>query len=115
MIGTKGRIVDASFTDAPRQRNGREVNRRIKEGEGAPDDWSEAKRSQKDSEARWTKKNDETRFGYRNHVSIDDESKLIVRLATTPANAHDSQGFTQLLGQGRGAGPCGQRLQERGA
>ena len=49
MIGTKGRIVDASFTDAPRQRNGREVNRRIKEGEGAPDDWSEAKRSQKDS------------------------------------------------------------------
>src|SRR5690606_1464335 len=65
VIGTKGRIVDASFTDAPRQRNSREENRRIKEGGGAPEEWPEAKKRQKDVDARWTKKNDETHYGYK--------------------------------------------------
>lgn len=100
LIGTKGRIVDATFTDAPRQRNSREDNRRIKEGGGAPEEWSQAKRRQKDVEARWTKKNDETHFGYKNHVSVDEESKLIDRHETTPANVHDSQPFPRLLDPG---------------
>jgi IS5 family transposase len=100
LIGTKGRIIDATFTDAPRQRNSREDNRRIKEGGEAPEEWPEAKLRQKDLEARWTKKNDETHFGYKNHVSIDEESKLIDRHETTPANVHDSQPFPRLLDPG---------------
>lgn len=97
VIGRKGRIVDASFTDAPRQRNSREENRRIKGGGGAPEEWTEAKKRQKDVDARWTKKNDEAHYGYKNHVSIDEESKLIDRHETTPANVHDSHVFTELL------------------
>ena len=97
LIGRKGRIVDASFVDAPRQRNTRDENDRIKKGDGASEEWSETKKRQKDVDARWTKKNDETHFGYKNHVSVDEESKLIDRYNTTAANVHDSQVFTELL------------------
>lgn len=97
IIARKGSIIDASFTDAPRQRNSRCENEQLKNGEGAPADWSEAKRRQKDTEARWTKKNNEVHFGYKTHVSVDETSKLIDREATTPANVHDSQVFTELI------------------
>lgn len=100
LIGTKGRIVDATFTDAPRQRNSREENRRIREGGGAPPEWPEAKRRQKDVDARWTKKNGERHFGYKNHVGVDEESKLIDRHETTPANVHDSRPFRRVLDPG---------------
>lgn len=97
VVGKKGRIVDASFADAPRQRNRRDENQRIKSGGGAPPEWPEAKRRQKDVDARWAKKNDETHYGYKNHVSVDEETKLIDRHATTPASVHDSQVFTELI------------------
>lgn len=97
VVGKKGRIVDASFSDAPRQRNSRDENRRIKGGGGAPGEWSETKRRQKDVDARWTKKNNETHYGYKNHVSVDEKTKLIDRQETTPANVHDSQPFTRLI------------------
>ncbi|MEM7599856.1 MAG: IS5 family transposase [Verrucomicrobiota bacterium] len=99
VIGKKGRIVDASFADAPRQRNTREENQRIKDGEGAPEEWPEPKKRQKDVDARWTKKNNETHFGFKNHVSVDEKSKLIDSHSTTPANVHDSQVFTELIDQ----------------
>jgi len=38
----KGQIVDASIVQAPRQRNSRDENRRIKEGE-VPEEWSKTK------------------------------------------------------------------------
>lgn len=100
VIGKKGRIVDASFSDAPRQRNSREENRRIKEGDGAPEDWSKAKRSQKDADARWARKNNETHYGYKNHLSVDEKTKLIDRQETTAANVHDSQPFKKLVDPG---------------
>ena len=61
LIENNGSIVDASFVEVPRQRNSREENQSIKEG-NIPDDWKEdpAKLSQKDTEARWTKKNNQT-------------------------------------------------------
>jgi transposase, IS5 family len=52
----KGQIIDASIVQAPKQRNSREENAQIKEGE-IPQDWEEAKRRQKDSDAQWTKRN----------------------------------------------------------
>lgn len=42
-MARKGQIVDASLVAAPIQRNSREENARIKEGE-APEEWSQAKR-----------------------------------------------------------------------
>ncbi len=42
----QGQIVDASIVAAPRQRNSREENRQIKEGQ-TPEDWQDAKNGKK--------------------------------------------------------------------
>jgi transposase, IS4 family len=66
----KGQIIDASIVQAPKQRNSREENAQIKQGE-IPRDWEEAKRRQKDTDARWTKKNAKSYYGYKNHINVD--------------------------------------------
>lgn len=96
IVTHKGTIVDATFVDAPKQRNTREENKRIKEGD-VPEDWSEHKRRQKDTDARWTKKNNEVHFGYKDHLKVDADSKIITKYAVTSANVHDSQEFTGFL------------------
>jgi len=92
----KGQIIDASLVEAPRQRNSREENRQIKEGQ-TPEAWSEQKRRQKDTDARWTKKNGQNHYGYKNHVNVDVKHKLIRDYEVTPASVHDSQVFEDLL------------------
>ena len=92
----KGQIVDASIIPAPRQRNSRDENRQIKEGQ-APEGWSENKKRQKDTDARWTKKNGKTYYGYKNHVEVDVAHKLVRDYDVTPASTHDSQVFEELL------------------
>ena len=94
---SKGQIVDASIVETPRQRNSREENEAIKRGETP--DWPEAKRRQKDVEARWTKKNEQNHFGYKNHVAVDVKHKFIRQYKVTAANVHDSQVFLELLAQ----------------
>ena len=90
-IGKEGKIVDASFIEVPRQRNSREENKQIKEGK-VPEEWyaNQHKLSQKDVDARWTKKNDEKYYGYKNHVKGDQKSKLIEKYKVTDASVHDS-------------------------
>lgn len=90
MIAHQGQIVDASFVEAPKQRNHRDENKRIKKGE-TPEEWSENKRRQKDTEARWTKKANINYYGYKDHVCVDAKSKFITNYQTPPANVHDSQ------------------------
>jgi IS5 family transposase len=92
----KGQIVDASIVPVPRQRNSREENKRIKQGE-VPGGWSEQKKRQKDIDARWTKKNGQNYYGYKNHIDIDVKHKLIRSYEVTPASVHDSQVFEGLL------------------
>ena len=92
----KGQIVDASIIAAPRQRNSREENKQIKDGQ-VPEDWSENKKRQKDTDARWTKKNSKNYYGYKNHIQTDAAHKLIRDYAVTPASTHDSQEFETLL------------------
>ena len=92
---TRGQIVDASIVEVPRQRNSREENEAIKQGD-APD-WPEAKRRQKDVDARWTKKNGKSFFGYKNHVSVDVKYKLIRSFSVTAASTHDGQVCEELL------------------
>ena len=56
-----GQMIDATFVEVPRQRNGRDENAKIKAGE-TPADWKEESAKpmlrQKDVDARWTKKNE---------------------------------------------------------
>lgn len=92
----KGQIIDASIVSAPKQRNSREENKDIKDG-NIPQDWSQNKRRQKDTDARWVKKNGDNHFGYKNHIDIDVEHKLIRDYEVTAASVHDSNVFEQLL------------------
>ena len=98
LIAREGSIIDASFTEAPRQRNSREQNQRIKAGERPEEfDANPAVGRQKDSDARWTKKNHEVHYGFKNHVKADLKTKLILKAKTTAASVHDSQVFEELL------------------
>lgn len=92
----KGQIIDASIVSAPKQRNSRDENKRIKNGD-IPEDWNPAKRRQKDTDARWTKKLGKNYYGYKNHINIDVKNKLIRDYAVTDAATHDSQVFDDLL------------------
>ena len=108
----EGKIIDATFVPAPRQRNSREVNKTIKQGNGdslwnAEEGDSEkekktkkARKSHKDIDARWTKKRGETIYGYKQHTKVDKGTKLIERYKTTAANVHDSKVVGELLEPG---------------
>ena len=78
LITHKGTIIDATFVDAPRQRNAHKL-------------------AQKDTDARWAKKNNETHYGYKDHVKCDAESKLITDYQVTDAAVHDSNCCTDML------------------
>ncbi len=99
-VAKAGQMIDATFVEAPRQRNSREENAKIKAGE-TPDGWDDpehaAMRRQKDTDARWTKKNNESHYGYKNHINADADTKLIQDYVVTPANVHDSRAFEDLL------------------
>ena len=92
----EGKIVDASIVRVPIQRNSREENARIKEGD-VPEDWNEDKRRQKDVDAAWTQQQGKAFYGYKNHIKVDAKSKLIDEFEVTPANVHDSQVLIELL------------------
>jgi len=53
--------------------------------------------SHKDLDARWTTKNNQKNYGYKNHVKVDAKSKLITKYDTRNAAVHDSQAFENLL------------------
>jgi IS5 family transposase len=91
-----GTIVDASIVEVPRQRNSREDNAKIKAGE-RPENWDDKKKSHKDVEARWTKKNNETYYGYKDHISIDTKHKIVREFTVTPASASDGRHLQELL------------------
>jgi IS5 family transposase len=99
VITKAGTIVDASFVEVPRQRNSREENKMIKNGE-VPPEWKDQphKLSQKDLEARWAKKNQETFFGYKNHIRSDADSQIVTDYTVTDAAVHDSQPLSDLIG-----------------
>lgn len=99
IFANEGKIVDASFVEVPRQRNTRGENKHIKETGKAPEEWKEKpnKLSQKDIDARWTKKNNANFYGYKNHVKVDKKTKLIETFIVTSASVHDSQAVGALL------------------
>ena len=100
VITRRGSIIDAAFADAPRQRNTRDENEKIKEGE-TPEDWKradkKAKLRQKDTDARWTKKNGVRHFGYKDHIKADRDSKMIVDYKVSDASVHDSRMAADLI------------------
>jgi transposase, IS5 family len=76
----------------------KEENKEIKEGK-IPESFTENihKFAQKDTNARWTKKGNETYYGYKDHINVDVEHKLIRGYEVTSAEVHDSQPLEKLL------------------
>jgi transposase, IS5 family len=95
-----GVILDATIVDVPRQHNKKEEDETIKRGE-IPKEWQKEdnrnKLEQKDTDARWTKKNGAFHFGYKDHIKVDRDSKLIAAYTVTDAGVHDSQETNELL------------------
>ena len=100
LVTRTGTIVDATFVDAPRQRNTREENKAIKEGV-VPEEWKKPENAnkcrQKDTDARWTKKGNETHYGFKDHAKVDKDSKLITDYSVTDASVHDSREIEGLI------------------
>jgi len=98
LVVKEGKIIDASFVEVPIQRNKKEENEAIKEGKIPADfEANPHKKAQKDTDARWTKKNGVSYFGYKNHIKIDVKSKIITKYMVTDASVHDSQVIDNLL------------------
>ena len=96
IIVHKGKIVDASIVQVPKQRNSREDIDQLKEGT-MPENWEENKIRQKDTDAQWTRKHFQNYFGYKNHIKIDSKTKLITAFQVTPANIPDNYIADSLL------------------
>ncbi len=98
VLAMGGQIIDATIVAAPRQRNSRDDNETIKQG-ATPEGWDAqpAKRRQKDTDARWTKKHGKSYFGYKNHVGMDRRHKLVRRYSVTDAARHDSGELDAVL------------------
>ena len=115
LIVNEGKIVDASFVIAPRQRNTRDENKKIKEGKG-DELWNDNPHKKchnvaqsesngnlfllpsqsnviedKDIDARWVKKRGERFYGYKDNVEICNKTKLIRNYTVCSASRHDSK------------------------
>ena len=99
-ITREGSIVDASFMEAPRRRNTKEQRETLKQGE-IPKEWDDPEHPQKlmqrDTDATWTKKGNEAHFGYKDHVKVDLDSKLITDYTVTTASTSDVKGAEGLF------------------
>ena len=97
LITKTGTIVDATFVEAPVQHNSKDEREAIKKGE-IPEEWQdkESKLRQKDTDARWTKKNGKSFFGYKDNVKADSESKLIDDYQVSDASVGDSKAAPKI-------------------
>jgi len=82
-IARNGQLIDATIVRAPIQHFTKEDKEILALGE-IPEDWSRAKRAQKDVDARWTKKHGKSYHGYKAHVSADVRHKLARKSVVRP-------------------------------
>jgi len=73
-----GTLIDATIIETP-------IRRATDTGTTAQE------QAQRDDDAAWTKKNDVSYFGYKNHAAVDAGYKLIRSYDVTDASVHDSQ------------------------
>lgn len=87
LLVKKGTIVDATIIQSAHRPLSKDKRQELEEKPS----------SQMDTEAMSTEKNGKKYFGYKGHVGVDVESKLIRKRVFTPANVHDSQVFNDLI------------------
>lgn len=87
LILKKGTLVDAIIIHSANRPLSR---KRREELESTPS-------PQIDVDAQSTEKNGKKHFGYKGHIGVDAESKIIRKRTFTPANVHDSQELENVL------------------
>ena len=101
-ITREGSIVDASFIEAPKRKNSKEQREVLKDGD-IPEEWDDTehpqKLAQRDTDATWTKKGNESHFGYKDTVKVDLDSKIILDYNITPANTNDVKAAKGIFDQ----------------
>ena len=95
LILKKGTLIDASLVPAAVNKPEPPTGGLPGDGEGRPA--SKLVRSALDPDAAWTKKNGRRYFGYKAHVALDMESRIVRRLAFTPANINDTSCADDLI------------------
>ena len=95
-IARGGQVIDGTLIRAPIQHFTKEEKAVLDEGK-IPEDWSKAKRAQKDLDATWTQKHGKSYFGYKASVSVDVENKLIQTDVISTASVHDTKHFEAAL------------------
>jgi len=87
LLVKKGTIVDAAIIESS--------NRPL--SDKRRQELAEDPSPQIDTDAHSTKKNGKWYFGYKGHIGVDIESKLIRKATFTPANRHDSTQTEELI------------------
>jgi transposase, IS5 family len=95
-IARGGQMIDASFVQVPKQSLNKE-EKAIVAQDAMPADWKPAKRRQKDTDARWTKKYGKSYFGYKLSANADKRYKLIRKIKISTASQHDTLHFEEVL------------------
>jgi len=95
-IARCGQIIDATLVPAPIQHFTKDEKAQLEAGQ-TPQDWSAAKRRQKDLDATHTKKHGKSYHGYKLSICVDVKHKFIRKIATGTASEHDSTLFDDTL------------------
>jgi len=101
-IARGGQMIDASIVPVPRQGMTAEEKALVQQ-QATPAEWSPAKRRQKDTNAKWTKKHGKSYFGYKLSASTDKRYKLIRCIVVSTASEHDTLHFEAVLDPGNTA------------
>ncbi|MDQ1924839.1 IS5 family transposase [Massilia pseudoviolaceinigra] len=95
-IARGGQMIDASIVQAPKQSFSKEEKALVAEG-AMPITWGPAKRRQKDTDARWTKKHGKSFYGYKVSANADKRYKLVRKIKVSTASEHDTRYFEDVL------------------
>lgn len=95
-VARSGQMIDATLVSAPVQHVSRQ-EKAVIDQDAVPSDWNGAKRRQKDTDAKWTKKHGKAYFGYKLSVSTDHRYKLMRKVKVSSANEHDTKHFDAVL------------------
>jgi IS5 family transposase len=91
----QGTLIDASLVPAAVNAPKRPEEPLPPDANGRPA--SKLVRSEHDPDAAWTKKEGKYHFGYKIHAGMDKQSRIIRRIAFTPANVNESEKADQLI------------------
>ena len=96
-VARKGQICRRHNSKSPDSAQSARRKQGDQRGNPPVQNWSEAKKRQKDTDARWVQKNGKNYYGYKNHVEVDVKYKIIRAYKITDTSVHDGNVFEDIL------------------